>query len=108
MITEQDLEQAIAECHGARNPNANTCYKLAAFMYLRKELFGHPEQAAYSFSAGPEPVDTRIDYKSDTEFSQAIDGRDAAEVWPVMDEMMSVIQTMVPKLYDSVLRKLRE
>ena len=40
MITEKDLQEAIAEGQGQRNPNANTCIKLAAFLTIRKEMFG--------------------------------------------------------------------
>lgn len=108
MITEQDLNQAIAECQGARNPNANTCYKLAAFMYLKKELFGQPEQASYSFSAGPEPVDTHINYKSDTVFSQAINGRNADDIWPIIDELVSTLRIVYPRLHDELIRKLQK
>ena len=31
MIKEEDLQEAIAECQGVRNPNANTCLKLASY-----------------------------------------------------------------------------
>ena len=44
MITEKDLQEAIAECQGQRNPNASTCIKLAAFLTIQKELFGKSEQ----------------------------------------------------------------
>ena len=44
MITERDLQEAIAECNGERNPNANTCIKLAAFLTIQKEMFGKPEE----------------------------------------------------------------
>lgn len=108
MITERDLEQAIAECQGERNPNANTCIKLAAFYTIRSKMFGKPAEEpvaaqGYSYAAGP-----TIDYSSDTEFSQIITGRDPADVWPVMDELMSTLYVLMPKLYDSVLRKLQE
>ena len=110
MITEHDLEQAIAECQGERNPNANTCIKLAAFYTIRNELFGKSEQIeraemipAYSYDAGP-----TIDYDSDSEFASIINGRDPQEVWPVMDELMDTIHALIPRLYDGVLRKLRE
>ena len=39
MITEQDLQEAIAECQGERHPNANTCMKLAAFYTIKNELY---------------------------------------------------------------------
>lgn len=106
MITEQDLDQAIAECHGERNPNANTCIKLAAYYTIRNELFGRIEPIGYSASAGP--VDTHtIDYESDTEFSRMIHDREPGEVWPVMDELMETIQIIMPRLYDGVMRKLQ-
>lgn len=112
MITEHDLEQAIAECQGERNPNANTCIKLAAFYTIRNELFGRTEQVSetrmpeYSYAAAPEPVENTIDYYSDTDFSRAIDGRNPADVWPIIDELMSTIQALMPRLYDGVMRKL--
>ena len=113
MITEQDLVQAIAECQGERNPNANTCIKLAAFYTIRDAMFGKPEQSAepapaYSFAAAPaEPVENLIDYYSDTDFSRVIDGRNPDDVWPVMDELMGNLQIIEPRLYDAVMRKLQ-
>ena len=112
MIYEKDLDEAIAVCQGVRNPTANTCYKLAAYMILKRELFGRPEQPeepAYSFSAGPpEPVAPLVDYSSDTAFSKAIEGRKTADIWPIIDELMTALQVMLPRLYDSVMRKLSE
>ena len=114
MITEHDLEQAIAECQGERNPNANTCIKLAAFYTIRNELFGKTEQLGetrmipeYSYAAAPEPVENTIDYYSDTDFSRAIDGRNPADIWPVMDELMSTVRTLMPRLYDGVMTRLQ-
>lgn len=105
MITERDLEQAIAECQGERNPNANTCIKLAAFFTIKNELFGNTEhlraEPSYSYSAGP-----ILD--SDSEFASIINGKDPSEVWPIMDELMSTIQVLVPRLYDGVMRKLAD
>lgn len=118
MIHEQDVRDAIAECQGERNPNANTCIKLAAFLTIQRELFGtsgqlpEPEQRtlpAYSFAAEPaESVEKTIDYFSDTDFAQAIDGRQASDIWPIMDELMSTLQVLQPRLYDGVMRRLQK
>ena len=116
MITERDLEQAIAECQGERNPNANTCIKLAAFYTIRNELFGKDEQlqrtvmspANYSYAAAPVDTAETIHYDSGTDFSQTIDGRDPDDIWPIMDEMMEAVHTLMPRLYGSVMRKLQE
>ena len=113
MITEKDLLEAIAECQGERNPNANTCIKLAAYYTIKNELFGNSEPVSnpdrfpeYSYAAPPDAVETTIDYYSDTDFSRAIDGRPAANIWPVMDELMSTLRIVQPRLYDGVMRKL--
>lgn len=114
MITEKDLQEAIAECQGARNPNASTCIKLAAFYIIQEHLYGKPTEdqspavPSYSYAAPPEQVETTIDYYSDTEFSQAIDGRRAGDIWSIMDELMSVLQATNPRLYAGVMRKIED
>lgn len=122
MITLQDLNAAIAECQGERNPNANTCIKLAAFYTIRQEMFGGnsggeekpvaaPAVPGYSTAPGPvaqEQAETIIDFDSGSEFSRAIDGRDAYSVWSVMDELMEVLNATNPRLFNGVMRKIHE
>lgn len=110
MITRQDLEAAIAECQGERNPNANTCIKLAAFYTIKNELFGNPEklEAGYSYAPAPDQKpDTRITIDSDTDFARVINGREQAEIWPVLDELMDTLNKMQPRLYYMVMDKLQ-
>ena len=111
MITEKDLQEAILECQGQRNPTATTCIKLAAFLIIKRELY--PEQEPEPFNepptvysyAQPEPAGT-VTYDSGTEFSELINGRNQEDVWPVIDELMDVLHTINPRLYDGVMRKL--
>ena len=109
MITEQDLQEAIAECQGQRNPNANTCIKLAAFYTIRENMFperGPVPQAGYSHAAAPEP--DRIAYESGTEFGRLVHGMDPSELWPLVDELVSeALATVNPRLYDAFMRRLR-
>ena len=112
MITEHDLQEAIAECQGQRNPSASTCIKLAAFYTIKKELFGEDKQAGqlpgYSFSPAPaSTADPMIQNDSDSEFARAIDGRPQKEIWPLMDEMMDTIHAIHPRLYNAVMDRLR-
>lgn len=117
MIKLEDLEEAIAECQGTREPNANTCIKLAAFYTIRREMFrdGAPidppaPDRGYSASAGPvnQQPETYVDYDSGTEFSLAIDGKDAYAVWGIMDELLSVLRATNPRLYDGVISEIEE
>ena len=116
MITEQDLAQAIAECQGERNPNANTCIKLAAFLTIRNEMFGKKQDELvanqdqvsipqYSYTAQPQ-VEEPIDYQSDTEFGKAVEGMDWSDVLPLIDELMSTLKVVNHRLYDAVMRRL--
>lgn len=104
MITEKDLQEAIAECQGQRNPNANTCIKLAAFLTIQREMFGERQEIAPTYSFSPAP----ISYQSESEFSYLIDGRNIEDVMPLLDELLDAIKVINPRLYDGFLRKLRE
>ena len=104
MITQQDLQEAIAECKGQRNPNANTCIKLAAFLTIQRELYGSEELSempprSFTYSPG-------IEYNSETEFAQAIRGRSYEEILPIVDELMTTLEAVYPRLYDSVMNRL--
>lgn len=110
MITEQDLQAAIAECEGTRNPNSNTCIKLAAFYTIRDHLFPQEQNhfadisnMVYSGSNEPD-VKPRLD--SNTEFAEIANEADLKHLLSVMDELMTTIQVLQPRLYDGVMRKL--
>lgn len=107
MITRHDLEEAIAECQGQRNPNASTCLKLAAFYTIRHELFGEEkeaEQQMYSYDPPPEPSETVGRY-GDSEFLELVEGKPIDGVMRIMDELMESMQVLQPRIYDSVMRK---
>lgn len=110
MITEQDLAAAIAECQGRRNPDAGTCIKMAAFYTIRDHLFpqapermGSETKERYSYAPAPEAT---VQIESNSEFAGIINGKDQMDVWPVIDELMSTLQVIQPRLYNAVLQKL--
>lgn len=108
MITEKDLQEAILECEGQRNPNAGTCLKLAAFYTIRNEMFGKKAEAdpappMYSYDG---PKEKTVDFDGESEFAKSIDGRNAYSMWVIMDELMKTLSIVEPKLYDAVIRKL--
>jgi hypothetical protein len=114
VITEKDLQEAIAECQGQRNPSASTCIKLAAFYTIKRELFGEGKNveqlpSGYSFLPAPEAqtADPMIRNPGESEFARAIDGRKQEEVWPLLDEMMDTIYAIHPRLYHAVMNRLR-
>ena len=105
MITENDLRQAIAECQGERNPNANTCIKLAAYYTIRDHM-ETPDIPA-SFAAAPVPIEG-ITYYSDSDFARAVSGKDADSVLAVVDDLMQALQALSPRLYHITLNKFKK
>ena len=107
MITVDELKAAIAEMQGERNPNANTCIKLAAYYTILNEL--ESKEPSYSYLPAPvAPVEEKIGYYSETDFGHTIQGRDTTDIMSVIDELMTVLQAIQPRLYDGVMRKIRE
>lgn len=101
MIRADDLRAAIAECQGERNPNANTCMKLAAYYTILREL--EPLENSPNLPCG-----VPQGYSSNTEFRAAVEGKNEASVWALLDELMSTLEVIQPRLYAGVIRKLRE
>lgn len=109
MITRADLDAAIAECVGERDPNANTCIKLAAYYTIRDALYPDADTRTvpqYSYAA--EPVQPTAHIDSDSEFAQAAEGLPLNEVWSIVDELLVAVMVSQPALYRAVLRRLKE
>lgn len=108
LITKHDLDEAIAECQGQRNPNANTCIKLASFFIIRRELFEEDKedeqfsQPMFSYSSGEE----NIGRYGDSEFLEVVEGKPVENVMLVMNELMDSMKVLQPRIYDSVMRKI--
>lgn len=110
MITEKDLQEAITECEGQRNPNANTCIKLAAFYTIKQHMFPDSKEdpvLGYSFRQSGSVGAAIIQYDSGSEFSNSVNGKDINDVMPVIDDLMSTLSVLNPKLYAGVLRDLQ-
>ena len=111
MITVKELDAAIAECEGQRHPTANTCIKLAAFYYLRDKMM-EEEQAPQA----PRKTGQREPYAYGTaemrgkkgEFAEVIRGAPADDVLGVMDDLMATVKILLPSVYDTYIRKLRQ
>jgi len=107
MITEREIRAAIDECHAVENPTADTCRKLASYYIIQDHLSGEPETERYSLAAEPERGGQYIYVDSSTDFAEAVNGRPADEIIPIVDELMTVLQAVNPRLYAGVMRKLR-
>ena len=110
MITEKDLREAIAECQGARNPNASTCIKLAAYYTILNTLYPEPKQepVEVGYSTMPSYDEYVPQIRSESEFMNVCSQKDIVEVLEVLNEHMEAIKLLYPKEYDSIIEKIKE
>lgn len=105
MITEKELLQAIRECE-AEPITPSKIGKLADFYIIYDHLFGVPYEADYSYSNNVEKP--MIETTSDTEFLKAVNGKPSDKVWAILDEIMEVVKTLHPKMYDKAIDKISD
>ena len=97
MISEKDLQDAIADCLKQKYPSTSTCVNLAAFLTVQDHLYGK----------APVSIETGIQYSSNSEFARLVRGKSTSEVMAVMDELMQALECLNPRLYSCVMNKLK-
>ena len=114
MIEEKYLAQAIAQNLSMDNPDAWACIRAAAQIYLKEHLYPEkPPQptrspSGYAMADQPTlPAVEIVDYPAKSDFARVIDGKRAADIWPIMDEIMSIFATLQPDLYANAMAILK-
>ena len=109
MIKENDLREAIAEMQGQKNPNAQTCIKLASYYIILDHI---TESRENTYSTDREQMSylgafsDAVDYEGDSDFAKAVNGKDINHVISVIDELMTSLQVMHPRLYSGVMSRI--
>ncbi|MBQ6413009.1 MAG: hypothetical protein IJI19_05990 [Ruminococcus sp.] len=97
MISIEQINGEIAVLEDEK-PTFAVMQKLADLYTVRDHIVIHPVQE--------NPPDNLVSMDSGTEFAQAVSGRDIKEVLAVVDELMSTLQVINPRMYAGVLRKI--
>lgn len=103
MFSKAELLDAIDELEAAPATYQNA-EKLATFYMLYDHLY-IDKQPVNKFEKTREVT---IDRYGDSDFLQAIEGQDAARIWPIINELMQTIRMLQPKLYQATIEKLKE
>jgi len=91
-----EVEQEIARLEGGKTTYAN-CEKLNV-LYSIRDHHTSGRTKMYSYDADPTPV---------SEFIYAVQNAPFDGVMRIIDEHMNAIETLYPKEYDSIIRKIR-
>jgi hypothetical protein len=95
LISIEELDKSILELE-QRDTTYVNCSKLADLYTVRDHLSGQQ-------SKQPTPLST----SGDSEFLQAVDGKDSVQVWKIMDELVGTLKVVNSRAYDSVMRKIQ-
>lgn len=99
MITVEELQKAIRECETEPNPTYNTCMKLASYYIILDHMKPADVQRyhdGYSNSSG------------NSEFVKLVNSISMPVVVNILDDAMDTISVIHPKLYNGIIRKLKE
>ena len=85
-------------------PTFQNCQKMATFYTLLNSMY-QKEDIPNRVETIREEV---IGNHGESDFLRAIEGMDSQDAWILIDEMMETIKILLPKLYDSVMRRIRD
>lgn len=103
MFSQAELIDGINELLDGKKSVQN-CEKLAAIYTVLDHLY--PEERIPQGYSGEKQKADSIPRYGDTEFLDAISGKDPEQAWLLMDELMTTLLVINPRLYDSVMRKI--
>ena len=104
MFTQAELMDGIHELLEGKKSIQN-CEKLAAVYTVLDHLYP-ADSIPTGYSGSSEVKADYIPKYGDTDFLIAISGKNPADMWMLMDDLMTALFAINPRLYDSVMQKI--
>lgn len=103
----REIEWAIHELEQKESSFA-VYAKLADLYTVRNEMLGlsAPQSESAVCSQAAVPVREPLGRYGDSDFLRAAEGKDPAQAWAVMDELMETLRMLNGRAYQSVMRKM--
>jgi len=108
MYTEAELVDAINQLTASSNHSIQNCEKLAAVYTVLDHISPQSpplSQTGYSFEDRGGIEISTIGRYGDSRFLKAVEGKDAREVFKIIDEMVEAIAVFNPKLHIAFLSR---
>lgn len=96
MLNIEEINKTILDLE-QHDTTYTVCEKLAWLYIVRDHLTGQQQK---------QPVPLSV--SGDSEFLQAVDGKESTAAWSIMDDLMDTLKAAYPKAYNSVMRKMME
>ena len=106
MLDAKEIEIEIARLEYMESSYPNYA-KLADLYAIRNEMNRNVDVPTInSLYAGNTTHDSAIGNYGDSDFLLAIADKGAAEIWPIMNDLMDTLKIAQPRAYNSVMRKI--
>lgn len=102
MVSKQELLEAIQELE-EQGASLQTLGKLSTLYTVLDHCYQMPPQAR-----AVEHEEEIIGDYGDSYFLQAVRGKDAYAVWQLIDELVSTLEVLEPRLHSSFINKLEQ
>ncbi len=107
MLDIREIDAAIVELE-RREATFSGCAKLADLYTVRAHIIGQDTPYEQKYSTGKDPdIKSRTDLYGNSDFLKAVSGKDALAAWSIMDELMDTLHIVNPRVYDSVIKKIK-
>lgn len=98
MLNKQELQDAIEYCENNIH-DLSDCQKLASLYVIYNQKYRRISET--------EPIlEVIVQEHGDSEFLSAVRGRNASDMWAVMNDLMTTLAETDPRLYEQTLSKL--
>lgn len=103
----KEIEWAISELENEESSKSSYILLAALYTcrsYMQGDTPSEPRISAYSEATAS--ISEKLDLYGDSEFLRTVSGKDPADAWLVVDELMETLRVVKSNVYDSVMRKL--
>ena len=106
MLDAKEIEKEIARLEYIESSYSNYA-KLADLYTIQNQMNKTVRMEEYAYSAAPVvEVEQEIGCYGDSEFLQAITGKDAYEIWLIINELMATLQVVNTKAYNRIMNRI--
>lgn len=104
MITKRGLQNAIEETEQMTDC-FEKCRRMAIYKSLLRDINDAPAKTLTEKQYVSERV---IDYDTGSDFSKSVTGKNADQVWKIIEELLDALSIQMPHLYNKFFEKMGE
>lgn len=109
MLNKQEIDEYIAELESQKNHSVSEFNFLSSLYAIRNNAFEKQENNyERSYSQAAAPIADPLGNYGDSDFLIVVSGKLPQDAWAVMDDLMDTLRVVNPRVYESVMRKMRQ